>query len=85
MNKNNNIDKNKLLNAIVNAQGLKINKNAVARAKNGDVSGLLGSLDEQNRKKLKSALADKNKAREILASKEAKEIMKKFLGGKNNG
>lgn len=85
MNKDNNIDKNRLLNAIVNAQGTKINKNAVERAKSGDVSGLLGSLDKENREKLESALADKNKAREILASKEAKEIMKKFLGGKHNG
>ena len=73
----NNIDKNKLLDAIVNSSGSKINKNAVSRAKKGDISALLSGLNEQDRKTLNEALADKSKAREILASKQAKEIMKR--------
>ena len=81
----NNIDKQKLLNAILNAKDLKINKNAVERAKSGDISAIAKGLDESKRKKLNEVLADKDKTRELLASKQAREIMKKFLGGKNNG
>lgn len=81
----NNIDKQKLINAIVNSSGSKINKNAIENAKKGDISGLTSGLDEENKKMLSKALNNKDKAREILASKEAKEIIKKLLGGKGNG
>ena len=80
-----NLDKQKLMSAILNASGAKINKNQIERAKNGDISALAAGLDEDGKRKLNAALNDKNKLREILASNEAKEIMKKFSGGKNNG
>ena len=80
-----NIDKQKLLNAIVNASGKKINKNAVNSAKSGDVSALVDTLDAEDRKKLRMALSDKNEARKILSSKSAKEILKSFTGGNNHG
>lgn len=85
MGNNENIDKNALLNAILSAGGGKINQNAVDRAKKGDVSGIVDSLDEENKRKIKSALNDREKLREILASKQAREIFKKFSGGSNNG
>lgn len=85
MYENKNTKKEKLLNAILNAGDGKINSKAVEMARKGDVSGLTASLDEESRKKLSAALSNKEKAKEILSSKEAKEIIKKFLGGKANG
>ena len=80
-----NTDKQKLLNAILNNSDTKINKNAIKQAKNGDISALAAGLDEQSRKKLGEALSDSKKAKEILNSKEAREIMQKLLGGGKNG
>lgn len=81
MNENKNIDKQKLLNAILNSSGSKINQNAINRAKAGDISGLTAGLDEQSKQALAAALKDQKKAAEILSSKEAKEIIKKLLKG----
>ena len=85
MGENMNISKQKLLSAILNASGKKINKNAVERAAGGDISALASGLDEENRRMLNEALSDKNKAKEILSSKEAREILKKLSGGGGNG
>ena len=46
------LDRQKLLSAILNASGTKINKNALEQAKKGDVGALSASLDEQSRKML---------------------------------
>ena len=78
-----NIKNEKLLNAILNAGGAKINRNDIERAKNGDISGLAAGLDSDSRKKLTDALNSKEKARQILNSKEARELMKNLLGNKN--
>ena len=85
MGDNMNIDKQKLLSAIMNSSGTKINKSSLDRAQKGDISGIMSSLGEQDRKMLSAALEDKNKAKEILSSKEAKAILKNLLGGKGNG
>lgn len=84
MDKKTNIDKQKLINAILNSSGNKINQNAINRAGKGDVSGIMASLNEQDRKNLSAALGDPKKAKEILSSKEAREILKNFLGGKKD-
>ena len=84
MSNNTNIDKQKLFNAILNGNE-KINKRAIERAQNGDISDLVSNLSQQDKNSLKAALSDKKKAREILASKQAKEIIKKLSGGTNNG
>ena len=81
MNDKSGIDKQKLLNAILNSSGSKINQNAINRARAGDVSGLTAGLDKQSKEMLNAALSDKRKAKEILSSKEAKDIIKKFLKG----
>ena len=83
MGNNMNLDRQKLLNAIFNASASKINKNAVERAKSGDISALSASLDAGSRKKLAEALNDRDKMRSILNSDAAKELMKKFSGDKN--
>ena len=85
MGNNMNIDKQKLFNAIVNSTDSKINKDSLNRAKKGDVSELISQLSDADQKKLKAALNDKKLAKEILSSKEAKNILKNFLGGKGNG
>ena len=79
MGDNMNIKNEKLLNAILNAGGAKINKNDIEKAKKGDVSGLAAGLDSDSRKKLTDALNSKEKARQILNSKEARELMKNLL------
>ncbi len=85
MNEKMNIDKRLLLKAIVTASGKKINKNTVDSAKNGDLSALIGTLNADDRRKLDAALSDKETARKILSSAQAKEILKKITGGKDNG
>ena len=85
MNEKMNIDKRLLLKAIVTASGKKINKNAVDSAKGGDLSALIGTLTAADRRKLDAALNDKETARKILSSAQAKEILKKITGGKDNG
>ena len=75
-----NIDKAKLLNAILNASGSKINKNAIKKAEGGDISALASGLDEQGRQQLYEALNNRDKAKEILSSKQARDIIKKLAG-----
>lgn len=82
---NMNIDKQKLINAIINSGNQKINRKDLERAGNGDMSGLFGALGSEDREKVKRALSDKDAAKKILTSKEGREILKSFLGGKKNG
>ncbi len=80
-----NIDKKKLLNAIISSGDKKINREDIERAQSGDMSGLLSSLKAEDRERIKQALNDKDAAKKILSSKEGREILKSFLGGKKNG
>ena len=75
-------DKNKLYDAIISSSGGKIDKNMVENAKNGDLSGVLSSLPEEDAKKLKEALSDKEKTKQLLSSDAAKALINMFLGGK---
>ena len=79
------INKEKLLNAIINASGKKINKNAVEKAKSGDLSAVLAGLDPKSRQSLMEALNNKEKAQRILASDEARQLLKNLSGGNKNG
>ncbi len=79
-------DNNKLFDAAVAASGGKIKRDDVLKAANGDASALMSSLDEDSRKMLTDALTDKNKARQILNSDAARQILGSILnGGKKNG
>ncbi|MBR4761739.1 MAG: hypothetical protein IK086_03800 [Clostridia bacterium] len=80
-----NFNKQTLINAILNASGSKINQNSLKNAADGDISALASQLDEKSRKELYAALENREKAKEILSSKEAREILKKLSGGKGNG
>ena len=76
-----NPDNNKLYDAIIASSGGKIDRNTVENAKKGDLSGVLSSLPEEDAKKLKEALSDKEKTRQLLSSDAAKAIMNMLLGG----
>lgn len=80
---NNNVNKNKIIDAAVRASGGKIDKNAVLK---GDTSALLSTLSKADQEKIKSVLSDPDKTRNLLGSDAARAIME-FLqnGGKNNG
>ena len=81
-----NINKQKLYNAILSSSSEKINSKNIDDAVKGDFSGIMSQMSENDRKKLNAALTDKNKAKEILSSDAAKEVLKNLLnGGKNNG
>ena len=62
----------------------KIDKKTLDAAKRGDTNAVLQNLNDEDRKKVQEALADKDKLKEILSSDAAKKLMK-FLGGKKNG
>lgn len=46
------------------------------------LQSLLGQLNEEDKKKLNSILADKTQVEKILNTPQAQEVMKKFKGGK---
>ncbi|MBP3706688.1 MAG: hypothetical protein J6J13_05535 [Clostridia bacterium] len=80
-----NSENNKLYDAIIASSKGKIDKNSLDRAKSGDLDGILSSLSEEDAKKLKAALADKEKTKQLLSSDAAKALMNMLMGGKNNG
>ena len=62
----------------------KIDKKTLDAAKRGDTNAVLQNLNDEDRKKVQEALADKDKLKQILNSDVAKKLMK-ILGGKKNG
>lgn len=76
----NNIDKQKLINTILASSGGKLDKKSVEQAASGDASSILSSLNAQDRKKLTDALSDKEKARQLLSSDAAKELLSRLFG-----
>lgn len=84
---NNNIDKQKLMDAIISSSGGKIDRDSLAGAVNRkDVSSLLGSLSPADRQKLNSVLSNKENLAAALNSSEARSLLKNFLkGGGQNG
>ena len=85
MGENVSVNKQKLLRAILTVYGKKINKNALLAAEKGDMAALAAGLDERERALLAEALKDKKKAKDILSSKPASELLKKLSGGNTDG
>ena len=50
--------------------------------KNQMINNLLSQLNAEDRAKLNSILSDKTKTEKVLNTPQAKELMKKFMGGK---
>lgn len=61
-----------------------IDKKTLDAARRGDKNAVLQNMNDDDRKQLEEALADKEKLQKILSSDAAKQIMK-ILGGKQNG
>lgn len=76
----NNIDKQKLINSIISSSGGKLNKKSVENATQGDMSGLMSSLSDEDKKKLNEALNDKEKAKQLLSSDAAKQLLNSLFG-----
>lgn len=51
-------------------------------ASTGDLSGLVKNLGEENTKKIKQVLSNKESAMKLLSTPKAQELLKKLLGGK---
>lgn len=84
---NNNLDKQKLINAVLASSGGKINRETLTNAVgSGDVSSIMNNMSPEDKQKLSSILASKGGIAAALASDEAKAIIKSLLkGGGNNG
>lgn len=62
----------------------KLNKDTMDAARRGDTDAVLKTLNDTDRKRVESVLADKEKLNKILNSDAAQKLMK-ILGGKQNG
>lgn len=76
----NNIDKEKIINKIIASSGGKIDKESAHNASRGDISSLMSSLSEEDRKKITEALSDKEKTRQLLSSDAAKQLLHNLFG-----
>lgn len=81
---NNNIDKNKILESVLNSSASDADRKEFADAiKKGDKSKLINSLSDKDKATLNAVLNDKNALEAALKSPQARAIMKSLFGGKN--
>lgn len=83
---NNEIDKQKLMDAVISSSGGKIDKKTLMEAaKEKNIDPLLQNLSAADKEKLKSVMSDKKSMEAVLNSPQAKALLKAFLkgGGKN--
>lgn len=83
---NNEIDKEKLINAAISSSGGKIDRETLSNAVKGkNIDPILKNLSESDKEKLKSIMSDKKSMESVLNSPQAKAFLKAFLkgGGKN--
>ena len=78
---NPNVNKQKLINSIINASNGKISNNSVQKAASGDLSELISSLDKDSQEKLRQALSNKQAAQQILSSDAAKQLLQNLMNG----
>ena len=83
---NNEIDKQKLMDAVLSSSGGKIDKQSLAgviQSKNADA--LIKNLSPADREKLNKVMSDRKSMEALLNSPQAKALLKTFLkgGGKN--
>ncbi len=81
---NNNIDKEKLINTIISSSGGRLDKKALENASSGNLTSLMNNLSDEDKQKLTAALSDKNKAKQLLSSKAAQQLLGELFG-KGNG
>lgn len=83
---NNEIDKEKLINAAVSSSGGKIDRETLSNAVKGkNIDPILKNLSDTDKEKLKNVMYDKKSMEAVLNSPQAKALLKAFLkgGGKN--
>lgn len=83
---NNEIDKQKLMDAVISSSGGSIDRESLEGAmKNKNVAPLINKLSEKDREKLSKVMSDKESMEAVLKSPQAQAILKTFLkgGGKN--
>ena len=79
---NNEIDKQKLIDAVVSSSGGKIDKKSVSGAMSGKgIEPLLKNLSAEDKEKLNRVMSDKKSMETVLNSPQAKAILKTFLKG----
>lgn len=84
---NNDINRQKLIDALLASSGGKLNRDSINRAADcNDVSPLINSLSPADREKLNKVMSDKESMEKLLKSPQAQLILKSVLkGGKNDG
>lgn len=84
---NNDINRQKLIDALLASSGGKLNRDSINRAADSnDVSPLINSLSPADREKLNKVMSDKESMEKLLKSPQAQLILKSVLkGGKNDG
>ncbi len=83
---NNEIDKQKLMDAVVSSSGGKIDKKSLSGAMEGkNIEPLIKNLSAEDREKLSRVMSDKQSMEALLNTPQAKALLKAFLknGGKN--
>ena len=79
---NNEIDKQKLMDAVISSSGGKIDKKTLTEAaKEKNIDPLLQNLSAADKEKLKSVMSDKKSMEAVLNSPQAKALLKAFLKG----
>ncbi len=78
---NHNVNKQKLINSIINASNGKVSNNSIEKAAKGDLSDLISSLDKESQEKLRLALSNKQAAQQILSSDAAKQLLENLMNG----
>ena len=84
---NNDIDKQRLNDALLSSSGGKLSRDSINRAADGkDITPLVNSLSPEDREKLNRVMSDKESMEKLLKSPQAQLILKSVLkGGKNDG
>lgn len=84
---NNDINKQRLIDALLSSSGGKLSRDSINRAADGkDITPLVNSLSPEDREKLNRVMSDKESMEKLLKSPQAQLILKSVLrGGKNDG
>lgn len=85
---NNDINRQKLIDALLASSGGKLSRDSINRAADGkDISPLINGLSPQDKEKLNRVMSDKESMEKLLKSPQAQLILKSVLkkGGNNDG
>ena len=81
---NNNFNREKLINTIIASSGGRLSKESLQEAASGNTDSLMADLNDEDKAKLKAALSEPGKAKQLLSSKAAQQLLGELFG-KGNG